>query len=77
MMEQMAMKEKEGAPEERGRSPGGVSQRSSTFVYFLPPINDTHCSATQRNLQDLLRPTPRPLYIIQLFWTPPKHQYSL
>lgn len=31
MMEQMAMKEREGAPEERGRSPGGVSAKSSTF----------------------------------------------
>lgn len=42
MMEQIAMKEKmEGAPDERGRSPGGVSQMSSMsvclLVYFPSP----------------------------------------
>lgn len=53
MMEQMAMKEKEGAPEERGRSPGGVSQRSSTFVYFLQAINAPQRIATSETSEDL------------------------
>lgn len=37
MMEQIAKQEKEAAADERGRSPGGASMRSSKFVYSLLP----------------------------------------